>query len=106
MSWVGIAGKLLPRFARERIALAFMRRNLEERIGKPATEKIMHGWKTKVAAVVLMLTGALAIAKEIADGTFNFDEISKGMVIIGNGLAALGIGHKLDKAADAAKEKA
>jgi len=49
----------------------------------------MKGWKTLVSGLVLIGCGAYMLA---------VGEVEKGIALIGEGGAIIGIGHKLDKA--------
>ena len=58
----------------------------------------MTGWKTWAAAIGLMLSGlGLALAGVVAD-PMDFTKIAEGWTLIMAGLAAIGIGHKIEKA--------
>ena len=57
----------------------------------------MTGWKTKVAAVAAMLTGAGLLIAGLLEG--DGDQIKEGWTAIVGGLTILGIGHKIEKAA-------
>ena len=60
----------------------------------------MTGWKTKAAGVGTILTGlAMIITALTKEGGFSFDNVQAGVQTVLGGLAVLGLGHKLDKAA-------
>lgn len=54
----------------------------------------MGGWKTWAGGLSLIFSGIALALKEITDGTFEFQEA---IMLIGNGLAVIGIGHKIEK---------
>ena len=57
----------------------------------------MGGWKTWAAGLLSITTGITAILKEVANGTFDFGHIQAGIMMISTGLAAIGLGHKIEK---------
>ena len=60
----------------------------------------LDGWKTYIAGVGLMLTGAgMMAAAATKEGGFNFNDMSDGIKMFLAGLATVGIGHKLEKMA-------
>ena len=59
----------------------------------------MTGWKTKAA-------GYLAIAYGIAGLILGLHDMDAGVQFVVNGLGLLGIGHKIEKAGEAAAEAA
>ena len=58
----------------------------------------MTGWKTKTGGIVIILTGLAAAIKGFNEG--NWDEVAAGVAMIGGGLTAIGLGHKVEKAAN------
>ena len=60
----------------------------------------MKGWKTKVGAIGLVLTGIGTVIGGIDFETFavDSDKLTTGFGMIGAGLTAFGIGHKIEKA--------
>ena len=62
----------------------------------------MNGWKTTLGGVSSILTGLAVFAKAYSDGTLDIHTMQTGMGFISAGIAAIGIGHKLDKATAAA----
>jgi sulfite exporter TauE/SafE len=59
----------------------------------------MTGWKTKAAAAGLILSGLGMIIAGIVAEVTDVTKILEGWTLIMAGLAALGIGHKIEKAA-------
>ena len=59
----------------------------------------MTGWKTKLGGAGLILSGIGSIIAGFVAEPMNGEMIAAGMGLIGAGLAALGIGHKIEKAA-------
>jgi len=57
----------------------------------------MTGWKTWAAGIGSILGGLAIIVNGVANGTYNNMMEGYGMII--GGLAVLGIGHKIEKAA-------
>lgn len=57
---------------------------------------MLTGYKTKLGAAGLVLTGLARIATSLSDG-FNWAEISEGIGLVAAGLAAFGIGAKIDR---------
>lgn len=60
--------------------------------------RILKGWKTLTGAAVLLLTGAAKALSSISDFP-NIDtaELQAGLALCGGALAAVGIGHKIEK---------
>ena len=61
----------------------------------------MKGWKTWAAGLALILPGVGLILGTVASGEFDLGVFKEAFDLIGSGLAALGIGHKIEKAAGA-----
>lgn len=60
----------------------------------------MQGWKTWAAGIALILSGLGSILGSFDWDTFSFgDGLNAGILMIGNGLGLIGIGHKVEKAA-------
>ena len=57
---------------------------------------MLTGYKTKISALGLILTGLGMVAKSLSEG-FNWAELSDGVGIALTGLAAWGIGAKIDR---------
>ena len=57
----------------------------------------MKGWKTWAGGAGLIFTGIGVILKGFSEGTF--DGMTEGIGLISSGLAVIGIGHKIEKAA-------
>jgi len=57
----------------------------------------MKGWKTKLAGIGTMLLGVGQIVKAVSDADWQAGQ--QGFAVVMAGLAILGIGHKIDKAA-------
>jgi len=57
---------------------------------------MLTGYKTKLGAAGLILTGLARIANSLSEG-FNWSEISEGIGIVAAGFAAWGIGHKIER---------
>jgi hypothetical protein len=57
---------------------------------------MLTGYKTKIGAAGLILTGLGMVAKSLSEG-FNWTELSDGIGIALTGLAAWGIGHKIER---------
>jgi hypothetical protein len=60
----------------------------------------MGGWKTWTGGIGMILSGAAMIVGGIGD-SLDVDAITKGVALIAAGIAALGVGHKVEKAANA-----
>lgn len=59
------------------------------------------GYKTKIAAVGLMLSGAGTIVAGLVDTAgVNWETVKTGGVLFMNGLGVFGIGHKIEKATE------
>ena len=58
----------------------------------------MTGWKTKAGGIGLILSGAGSVIGGFVADPMNGDMIIAGIGLIGAGFAALGIGHKIEKA--------
>jgi hypothetical protein len=56
----------------------------------------MTGWKTKLGGVSMILTGLGLVIKGVVET--EGDSITEGISLLGMGFAALGIGHKIEKA--------
>ncbi len=56
----------------------------------------MGGWKTWIGGLSLIFSGLALALKEIKEGTYSFQEA---VVLIGQGFAVIGIGHKIEKSA-------
>jgi hypothetical protein len=57
----------------------------------------MGGWKTWVGGLGIIFSGlSLAMAGVVSD-PMNFDHVMQGLALAGTGLAAIGIGHKIEK---------
>lgn len=74
----------------------------------------MKGWKTWAGGLVLILPGLAEILfgagiliNEVVNGTFSTDagigHIKTGSLGVGAGLAAIGVGHKIEKHTEAVK---
>jgi len=59
----------------------------------------MKGWKTNTAAIGAILGGLALVAKGVSGDSFDFESIKQGVAAVIAGLALVGVGHKLDKAA-------
>ena len=94
---------LLPGFLRERILRAAIGGIMRPTLGKRNTEAFMKGWKTLAGGIGLIASGIGLIAKEIVEGTFNYEAIMNGVSLIGAGFAAIGLGHKIQKNTEAVK---
>lgn len=57
---------------------------------------MLTGYKTKLGAAGLVFTGLARIAISLSEG-FNWSEISEGIGLVATGLAAWGIGAKIDR---------
>jgi hypothetical protein len=57
---------------------------------------MLTGYKTRLGAIGLMLTGLGMVAKSLSEG-FSWGEISDGIGLALTGLAAWGIGHKIER---------
>jgi len=55
----------------------------------------MEGWKTKVGAVLLILTGMAGFAAQLLG--YEGLSMETALAMIGAGFAAAGLGHKFDK---------
>ena len=64
-------------------------------------EVAMSGWKTKLAGIAGLLTGAGAAIHGFTTG--DWAQVYQGWLIAVAGLGALGVGHKLDKVTQAVK---
>ncbi len=64
-------------------------------------EAMMSGWKTKLAGIAGILTGAGMAVQGFTANDWN--AVFQGWLIAVAGMAALGIGHKLDKVTAAIK---
>lgn len=59
----------------------------------------MTGWKTKFGGAGMILAGlGMVIAGLVAD-PMDGTKITEGIALIGAGLGAIGIGHKIEKSA-------
>ena len=58
---------------------------------------MLTGYKTKLGAAGLVLTGLARIAQTLSEGGFNWPEISEGIGLVAAGFAAWGIGHKIER---------
>ena len=56
----------------------------------------MKGWKTKLGGVSMIRTGLGLAIKGLVEG--EGDSITEGISLLGMGFAAIGIGHKIEKA--------
>ena len=63
----------------------------------------MTGWKTKLGCAVVILSGLAMAIQAFLDGDWN--KVQIGLVGVGTGLAGLGIGHKIEKAANGVVKK-
>jgi len=62
--------------------------------------KFLDGYKTYIAGIGVICTGIAMIATALTpDAMSQIDpqKIYEGLVMVGGGLAAIGLGHKLDK---------
>lgn len=58
----------------------------------------MQGWKTWAGGLSLILAGIGEILGSVDFETWTFsDRLNAGILMIGNGLALIGIGHKVEK---------
>ena len=64
-------------------------------------EVSMSGWKTKLAGIAGLLTGAGTAIHGFTAG--DWGQVYQGWLIAVGGLTALGVGHKLDKVTLAVK---
>jgi hypothetical protein len=53
----------------------------------------MTGWKTKAGAALLIVFGILG-------AFFGLHDLTEGVRLVGEGLIAIGVGHKIQKAGD------
>jgi len=60
---------------------------------------MISGWKTLSAGATLILTGLVEIISGLSGlpETIDWEAIKEGATLFGSGLAAIGIGHKVDK---------
>ena len=58
----------------------------------------MTGWKTKLGGAGLILSGLGAVIAGFVAEPMNGEMIVAGIGMISTGLAAIGIGHKIEKA--------
>lgn len=82
----------------------WLRRKLLDRFLKSAVKKVerevrMKGWKTKLAGLSAIIGGVGLVVKSVSEG--DFAGVKEGVMAVIAGLAVLGIGHKIEKAADA-----
>lgn len=56
----------------------------------------MKGWKTKTGSIGMILVALGTMANQAAQGDFDF---TQPLAMLFAGFTALGIGHKIDKAA-------
>lgn len=97
--------RLIPRAVREQIVLGRIKKLLlKAGLPRGFVEGLMGGWKTWAGSILAISTGIGMVAKEVVDGTFDFGKITTGIGMVAGGLAALGIGHKVDKNTEAVKE--
>lgn len=98
MKWYAVIGRVLPRALRERLVLRAIRKAL---LAKGFTEeqvdKLLGGWKSKAGAIGMIAAGIGLIANEVAQGTFDYDMIFKGLGMIGAGFGILGVAGKVEK---------
>ena len=59
--------------------------------------KFLDGYKTYIAGIGVIFTGLAMIADGLATEPVDTQKIYNGILTISAGLAACGIGHKLDK---------
>jgi hypothetical protein len=57
----------------------------------------MTGWKTKIGAAGLILTGLGTVIAGVVDEPMDGELITTGIALISTGLATFGIGHKIEK---------
>jgi hypothetical protein len=69
----------------EKIGLSMLRRRVFE----------MKGWKTWTGAIAIILTGLATAIQGFNESDWN--KVAGGITLIGSGIAAIGIGAKLDK---------
>ncbi len=60
----------------------------------------MTGWKTKLAGAGVILTGIGVVIAGLLATPIDYSEVAKGVLTAFGGLAAIGLGHKLDKVRD------
>ena len=59
----------------------------------------MTGWKTKLGGAGMIMAGLGAVIAGFVAEPMNGEMIVGGIALISSGIAALGIGHKIEKAA-------
>jgi len=59
----------------------------------------MTGWKTKAGSLGIFLTGVVMIIEGVVADVVNPDKMYQGVMVCFGALTALGIGHKVEKAA-------
>ena len=60
----------------------------------------MSGWKTWCGVISAVLGGIAAVLHGAVGEKINVEEIMGGLALISGGITALGLGHKVEKAAD------
>ncbi len=55
----------------------------------------MSGWKTKTGGIAVILTGLATAIEGFNKGDWN--QVAVGVAMMGGGLTALGVGHKIEK---------
>jgi hypothetical protein len=60
----------------------------------------LSGWKTWLGVISAVLGGIGLMAHGAAGDKINVDELMAGLAMLSGAFAALGIGHKVEKAAD------
>ena len=93
-----------PRWLRQRLVLGRIKKLLQK-LGLPegAIVGFMTGWKTWAGGLSLIGAGIATIFATVSSGEFNMDEIAKGLGMLGAGLSAIGLGHKIEKAVNGTK---
>ena len=59
-------------------------------------EGVMKGWKTWAGGIGLILTGLGMIATGVVND-LDLAKIQEGIALVGAGLVAIGLGHKIDR---------
>jgi len=57
----------------------------------------LTGYKTILGALAAMLTGLALVARSLSANDVDVDAVLRGISMVGVGLAALGIGHKIER---------
>ena len=57
----------------------------------------MGGWKTWTGGIGMILSGGALIATALASDPVDFVKVAEGIALISAGLAAIGVGFKIEK---------